>query len=141
MDPSEQLVCLQKLTQIKEILIAKVSPVLQVTYAKGGQLKYNGHTIYFPQDIFALTTQLPRHINALDIIIVNKKDINDQQYNFHVSRSHVYEALQYKITYDPYYKDVQLDGIALSLLPESSTNISNLLYTCLYPEAIDVNLM
>lgn len=48
MDPGEQPVCLQRLTQIEEMLIARVSPVLQVTYAKGGQLKYSGHTIYFP---------------------------------------------------------------------------------------------
>lgn len=36
-DPSEQPICLQRLTQVEEMLIAKVSPVLQVTYARGGQ--------------------------------------------------------------------------------------------------------
>lgn len=48
---------------------------------------------------------------------------------------------QYNIAYDLYYKDVQLDGVALSLLHVSSTEILNLLYTSLYPKPIDANLM
>ena len=140
MDPGEQPVCLKVLTQIEEMLIARVSPVIQVSYATGGQLKYSGHTICFPQDISSIATQLPRHLDALDILIVNKKNIKDQEYNFYVSKKHVYEALHYKIVFDPYYKDVQIDENALSLLPDISTNISNLLYTtCLNPESVDAN--
>lgn len=59
MDPGEQPACLQHITQIEEMLIARVSPVLQVTYARRGQLKYSGHTICFPQDITVIATYLP----------------------------------------------------------------------------------
>lgn len=45
MEPGEQPIFLQILTQVGEILIAKVIPLIQVTYARGGQLKYSGHTI------------------------------------------------------------------------------------------------
>jgi len=126
MDPGEQLVCLKILTQIEEMLIARVSPVIQVTYERGAQLKYISHTIYFPQDISSITTQLPRHLDAVDILIVNKKNIKDQQYNFYVSKKHIYEALHYGIEFDPYYKDVQIDENALSLLLDISTDISSL---------------
>lgn len=45
MDPNQQPICLQRLSQIEDMLIARVSSVLQVTYARGRQLKYSGHTI------------------------------------------------------------------------------------------------
>lgn len=106
MDPGEQPQCLKVLTQIEEMLIARISPILQVTYARGGQLKYSGHTICFPQDITTIASFLPRRIDDLDIIIVNKENIGHQKYNFYVSRSRVYEALQYKINNDPFYKEV-----------------------------------
>jgi len=51
MDPGEQPHILRVLTQVKEMLIAHVNPILQVTHAQGGQYKYSGHTNSFPQDI------------------------------------------------------------------------------------------
>lgn len=142
MDLGEQPIYLKVLTQIEEMLIVRVSLVIQVSYATGGQLKYNGHTICFPQDISSIATQLPRHLDALDILIVNKKNTKDQKYNFYVSQKHVYEALHYKIEFDSYYKDVQIDENALSLLTDISTNISSLLYTtCLNPKLVDVDHM
>ena len=129
MDLGEQPHCLQILTQVEEMLIARISPILQVTYARGGQLKYNGYTICFPQDISTIATILPRTIHDLDIIIVNKENIDHQQYNFIVSRARVYEALHYKICNDPYYKDVAVDRTALASLPFQPTDISSLLYS------------
>ena len=51
MDPGPQVDILSKLTQVEEMLIAHVSPKLQVTHATGGQYKYKGHTINFPQNV------------------------------------------------------------------------------------------
>ena len=51
MDPGPQVEDLLKLTQVEEMLIACVSPILQVTHAIGGQYKYKGHTISFPQNV------------------------------------------------------------------------------------------
>ncbi|XP_059071828.1 uncharacterized protein LOC131055088 [Cryptomeria japonica] len=142
MDPGEQPRCLQILTQVEEMLITRISHVLQVTYARGGQLKYSGHTICFPQDISSIASHLPGRIDGLDMIIVNKVDTGQQQYNFYVSRGRVHEALQYKISYDPYYKDVELDELALASLPINPTNISDLLYaTTSYPDPIDLSSM
>ncbi|XP_057840719.2 uncharacterized protein LOC131050534 [Cryptomeria japonica] len=76
------------------------------------------------------------------MIIVNKVNTGQQQYNFYVSRGRVHEALQYKISYEPYYKDVELDELALTSLPINPTNISDLLYaTTSYPNPIDLSSM
>lgn len=36
------------------MLIARGNPILQVTHAKGGKYKYNGHTIYLPHDVTSI---------------------------------------------------------------------------------------
>ena len=51
MDPGCQPAELANLIQVEEMLIARVNPILQVTHATGGQYKYKGHTIIFPQHV------------------------------------------------------------------------------------------
>lgn len=70
MDPGPQPHKLANLTQVEEILIARVSPILQVTHAIGGQYRYKGHTISFPQNIERISNILPHPIKDLPIIIV-----------------------------------------------------------------------
>ena len=72
MDPSVQPNVLRVLTQVEEMLIARVTPILQVTGAHGGQFKYSGHTISFPQDIQTITKYLPRKIDQLDVLILRR---------------------------------------------------------------------
>ena len=59
MDPGEQPLVLSILTQVEEMLILRVNPILQVTHACGGQYKYSGHTISFPQDISTILNFIP----------------------------------------------------------------------------------
>jgi len=59
MDPGPQPAILTSLSQIEEMLIARVNPILQVTHARGGHYKYSGHTICFPQDITKIANILP----------------------------------------------------------------------------------
>ena len=103
MNPGEQPYVLQQLTQVEEMLIARVNPILQVTHARGGQYKYSGHTISFPQDITTIAKYLPRMISNLDIVIVKRKNPSEKAYEFFVFKSRV---LEYKIKIDPYYSDV-----------------------------------
>lgn len=70
MDLGEQPLMLQKLTQVEEMLIAGVNPILQVIHTCGGQYKYNGHTISFPHDIKSIAKILPHRITDLDVLIV-----------------------------------------------------------------------
>ena len=48
LDPGKQPNVLKNLTQVEEMFIARVTPILQVTHARGGQYKYSGHTISCP---------------------------------------------------------------------------------------------
>lgn len=59
---------LRDLTQVQEMLISHVNPILQC-----GQYKYRGHPISFPQEIKTIANALPQHIKELDIIIVIQK--------------------------------------------------------------------
>ena len=67
---------------------------------------------------------MPRRVEDLDILVVTRKTFNNQSYDCIVSRSHVLAALEYKISHDPYYKDVQLDQRAIMALPIPPTNVS-----------------
>ena len=74
MDPEPQLIGLENLTQVEEMPIARVSPILQVTHATGGQFKYRGHIISFPQNIESVAKKLPHLVKDLPMIVVCRKD-------------------------------------------------------------------
>ena len=110
------------------MLISHANPVLQVTHAHGGQYKYSGHTICFPQDISNIAKYLPHLISKLDILVVRKCNSTNNPYELFVSRTRVLFALQYKMVNDPYHKDVQVNPIALASLPVISIDISPLIW-------------
>ena len=87
MNAGKQPPVLSILTQVGEILIERVNPILQVTHACGGQYKYSGHTISFPQDIVSIVKTLPHRIEQLDILIVRRKGPPSKHYDCIVSKS------------------------------------------------------
>ena len=48
MDPETVPLCLQNMTQIEELLIARACPIMTVYHKHGGQL---GHVLNLPQNI------------------------------------------------------------------------------------------
>lgn len=64
---------LQRLTQIDEMLIARVFPIISVFTKPGGQRAYKGHCINFPQDIQHVADSLPRYPKELPIILTHPK--------------------------------------------------------------------
>ena len=84
-DPGIQPPVLAVLTQVEEMLISHANPILQVTHAHGGQYKYSGHIIYFPQDISNIATYLPHLISELDILVVHKCNYTKNPYELFVS--------------------------------------------------------
>ena len=103
MNPGKQPPVLSILTQVEEMIIARVNPILQVTHARGGQYKYNGHTISFPQDIVSIAKNLPHRIEDLDILIVRREEPPSKHYDCIIRRLRVMDALHYKIRMDKYY--------------------------------------
>jgi len=55
---TEQPEVLRVLTQVEEMLIERVNPMLQVSHARDGKYKDSGHTIIFPQDISMIAKKL-----------------------------------------------------------------------------------
>lgn len=129
MDPWEQLIMLKILTKVEEMLIARVNPILQVTHTIGGQYKYSGHTIIFPQDIQNIASVLPRKLGDIDVLIVRRPRAQGNYYDCYVSRGRFRGALQYKVKYDPYYKDVSIDYNNLNQIPKERIDVSNMLHT------------
>jgi hypothetical protein len=58
MDPGEVPEELQSLTEIEEMLIARVFPVMSVYRLRGGQHRYCGNVINFPQDVQEFASHL-----------------------------------------------------------------------------------
>jgi len=110
------------------MLIARVSPILQVTHACGGQYKYSGHTISFPQDITTIAKYLPQMIFDLDILIVKRQNPSEKAYEFFICKSRVLAAHEYEIKNDPYYSDAQFSSSAISALLNHPIDISSLLH-------------
>lgn len=129
MDPSAQPNVLSILTQIEEMLITRVSPISQVRHARGGQYKYSGHTICFPQQTVQIENFLPRHISDIDILVVKRHGTEGNCYACYVTKSHVVNAFLYKMQHGKYYTDVQINHVSISSLPEACTDISPQLHS------------
>jgi len=84
MDLGEEPKVIRFLTQVEEILIAQVNPILQVTHACGGQYKYSGHTISFPQYISSIVKMLPRRVKQRDFLIVRRGGVRYEFYECYV---------------------------------------------------------
>ena len=106
------------------MLICRANPILEVTHAHGGQYKYFGHFMCFSQDISNISKYLPHLISELDILVVHKCNSTNNPYGLFVSRTRVLASLQYKMTNEPYYKDVQINPTALASFPLVSIDIS-----------------
>lgn len=61
--------CLLEFSQVEQMLISPVMPMVSVYRLPLGQYSYSGHVINLPQDIAGFVTTLPRHANELDVIL------------------------------------------------------------------------
>ncbi|PKK59552.1 hypothetical protein RhiirC2_794685 [Rhizophagus irregularis] len=95
MDPGEVPDELQGLTEIKEMLIARIFPVMSVYRLREGQHGYHGYVINFSQDIQEFATKLPRHPSSLDVLVIHRKsESNPEAFrDFRVRRFKVARAL------------------------------------------------
>lgn len=71
-----------------------------------------------PQDVASFASSLPRHPNDLDIIVVRKQSSSETYRDFHVKKSVVLRALQYLISNNVYFNNININHENFSLLPE-----------------------
>jgi len=88
MDPGEVPKELQGLTQIEEMLIAQIFPIVSVYCLRGGQFAYRGNVINFPQDVLEFATRLPHRPSSLDVLVVRRCSSDGRAFkDFNVRRS------------------------------------------------------
>lgn len=135
MDPGSQPRVLADLTQVEEMLVEGVSPILQVMHSVGDQFKYRGHTIGFPQEIKSIANILPRQIRDLNVlIVVRKKGGKGTSYDFTIRKENVYNALIYKVQHGLFYRDVRIDYRALDELPDNNNDVTQMISTITLPD-------
>ena len=86
-------ISLQGLTQVEEMLISGVLPVMSLCRLPHGQYAYSGHVINLPQDVASFANTLPRLPSQLDVIVVRKEGAAESHHDFCVRRSVVFCAL------------------------------------------------
>jgi ATP-dependent DNA helicase PIF1 len=120
MDPGDVPEELQGLTQIEEILIAQIFPVISVYCLRGGQYAYRGNVINFPQDVLEFATRLPRCPSSLDILVVRRRSANNLAFrDFNVRRDKVFRALHWLKANNRYYAEIVIDNEILQSLPNN----------------------
>lgn len=109
---------LPQLTQIEEMLIAQVFPMVSVFNLRGGQLAYRGNIINFPQDINSFVDTLPRDPASLDVFVVRRHSHDGTAFrDFKVCRANIEVWLQWLKVNNPWYKDINIDEEVLQSLP------------------------
>ena len=84
---------LKGLSQLEEMLIARIYPLITVYTVKGGQRKGSKHVINFPQNLNRLATQLPRLPGDITLVVRLSNRQEDQHYDFRVRRDKVRATL------------------------------------------------
>src|SRR6266498_3565465 len=111
MDPEEVSDELQDLTEIEEMLIAQVFPVMSIYRLRGGQHGYRGNVINFPQDVQEFATKLPRHPLSLDVLVIRCQSTSNSEAfrDFRVRHVKVARALIWLKENNRYYSDITID--------------------------------
>ncbi|KAM4067942.1 ATP-dependent DNA helicase PIF1 [Hirsutella rhossiliensis] len=125
---------LPELSQVEEMLIARVHVHIQVFQYRGQQYKYRGHVINFLRDIGHVYTQLPLLPRELDIIIIRPGDSTNQPHvvrqfrrQFRVRQGHIRVWLEHLQLNHPGYRDIFIDAERLSRLPNDGDVVDQML--------------
>ena len=119
MDPGIVPEQLRGLTQVEEMLISRVCPIMRVYRKHGGQRGYKGHVLNLPQDIQSFLSRLPSHVADLPVLIVRRHGAEDTHRDFTVRRHKVLEAVLWLKTNNPFFKDIEIDRDVIQSLPEN----------------------
>ena len=73
MDPGDVPPQLEGRTQVEQMFIAKVAPIMHVYRLKGGQYTHGGHVVNIPQDVTGFTTGLPHLAADIAVLVVRRQ--------------------------------------------------------------------
>ena len=119
MDPGTVPDELKGLTQVEQLLIAQIIPMMTIVrLPRGGQFGYSGNVINLPQDLPALVSSLPRRVTDTDIVVIRKQLEQNTHRDFRVRRSVVHRALMYLKENNLFYGNIDINDDNLLMLPE-----------------------
>ena len=119
MDPGIVPEQLRGLTQVEEMLISRVCPIMRVYRKHGGQRGYKGHVLNLPQDVQSFLNRLPSQVADLPVMVVRRHGADNTHKDFTVRRHKVLEALLWLKTNNPFFKDIEIDRQVIQSLPEN----------------------
>ena len=119
MDPCKVPDELQNLTEVEEMLITRVFPVMSVYRLRGRQYGYRGNIINFSQNVQEFVAKLPRHPSSLDVLVIRRQsESNSEAFrDFKVRRKKVAHALMWLKENNRYYTDIIINFEILRSLP------------------------
>lgn len=125
--PDHNIYKLPELTAIEEMLISVVHVNIEVRQYRGQQYRYQGHVCHFMRhDLGKMYEKLPLLPKELDIVILKPANHTtnaglQRQFtkDYKVRRKCIRVWLEFLIRHHPGYKDVVIDNVSLSQLPEN----------------------
>ena len=121
MYPGDIPLQLQGLSQIEQILISPIKPIVQVFHlTANGQYGYRGQVINFGQDITQIVTQLPHLLNSIsELFIVRDPNLDLSRFReFRVRKHKVFDALSWLINNNQRYRNrISINQENINLLP------------------------
>ena len=119
MDPGPVPKELTGLTQVEQLLIAQIIPMMTIVrLPRGGQFGYSGNIINLPQDLPSLVSSLSRRVTDTDIVVIRKQLEENTHHDFRVRRNVIHRALRYLKDHNPFYGHIDINDDNLQLLPE-----------------------
>ena len=119
MDPGIVPEQLRGLTQVEEMLISRVCPIMRVYRKHGGQRGYKGQVLNLLQDIQSFLNRLPSRVADMPVLIVRRHGAEDTHRDFTVRQHKVLEAVLWLKTNNPFFKDIEIDRDVIQSLPEN----------------------
>ena len=72
----------EEMTQIEEMLISPIVPIMSVYRLSGGQLVNSGYCASFAQDVQPICDTLPKLASEISLIVIQKKNKENTKISF-----------------------------------------------------------
>jgi hypothetical protein len=111
---------LRGLTQLEEMLIARINPIMTVYTVRGGQRKGSKYIYNFFQNVDRIASVLPHLPTPDHIPLMVRRSSADgtNHYDFRVRRHKVIAALRWLKVHHRWYHDITIYEERLLQLPE-----------------------
>lgn len=111
---------LENLTQIEEMLISPIVPIMSVYRLSGGRLINSGYCASFAQDIQPICDQLPKLPSQVSLIVIQKKNKENINKDFICDRYRLERVLRFFIANNKIWQrlNITINFDNLNSLPE-----------------------